>query len=537
MKKPLALVSTLVLAGMLSTVAVPAYASNGNAWGNNDPGKKAVNTEKLSNHQSDQNRHKVEKAQKKNIQERVKKSLQVKFQACSNENPDQPLHFADTYQHWAARYIEKMSAIGLLNGYPDNTFKPDRPLTLAEVLSLAMRIAPEDEQTGETLDELNNNTEELAAIPEWVRKDAGKAAKKGLIKLNRFHSAVQASRAQTMVMVAKALGLEPVDTSDLPFKDGLLISKEDIGYILALYQEGIIKGSPNGNFNPNSAITRAEMACLLQKLLDKAVITAVSLPGTATVEQGKSLTLKATVKYADGTSDNKVTWSSSDPALATVENGVVTAAAAKTGTVTITATASRGNATMSADCKVTVVEKEAVTTGTFKATGNVGSHDGKLYEEYRFEVDGKQISLAQDQVKAITLQKDDAAAIELTPNTDSNLWFNVQRESGEYTITVEDKNDNNYVATINWTAPIELVVTATGNKGEHEGNSYVEYKLGNLNLSGFTCMYQLKPDGQVIELTANTDATLWFKTNDQVPGKHIFLFKQNGTWYSAGISI
>ncbi|HCF71597.1 MAG TPA: hypothetical protein DER33_08465, partial [Syntrophomonas sp.] len=41
-----------------------------------------------------------------------------------------------------------------------------------------------------------------------------------------------------------------------------------LGYVLALYQEGIISGTPNGYFNPNNYITRAEMAAILERLLD-----------------------------------------------------------------------------------------------------------------------------------------------------------------------------------------------------------------------------------------------------------------------------
>lgn len=197
-----------------------------------------------------------------------------------------------------------------------------------------------------------------ADVPSWAQEAAARASYKGIIKLNRFHSAVQCSRAQTAVMLAKALGLEPEETSEIPFQDGVLISPEDIGYIMALYRKGIIVGSSNGNFNPNSAVTRAQMACMLEQALkdqeQEPDVDYVSLPQVAQVEAGQSITLTAVVKYADGTSDNKATWTSSDMTLATVENGVVTAAAGKTGTVTITATAT-GDTTKSASCVVTVV--------------------------------------------------------------------------------------------------------------------------------------------------------------------------------------
>ena len=77
-------------------------------------------------------------------------------------------------------------------------------------------------------------------------------------------------------------------------------------------------------------------------------INGISLDKTAvTLTEGETLTLKAAVSPDDAT-DKTVTWSSSNVAVATVENGVVTAVVA--GTATITATAGDYSAT----CVVTV---------------------------------------------------------------------------------------------------------------------------------------------------------------------------------------
>ena len=74
-----------------------------------------------------------------------------------------------------------------------------------------------------------------------------------------------------LVQIAKALKLEPVSLgkNDVnPFKDWKLMSDEDFGYILALYKAGYVKGYPDGNFNPNRLVKRAEMAAILERLLE-----------------------------------------------------------------------------------------------------------------------------------------------------------------------------------------------------------------------------------------------------------------------------
>lgn len=60
---------------------------------------------------------------------------------------------------------------------------------------------------------------------------------------------------------------------------------------------------------------------------------------------GETLELTATVHYSDGSENSNVVWQSSDPAVASVENGTVTAVAA--GNANIIATA-QDDATVSA---------------------------------------------------------------------------------------------------------------------------------------------------------------------------------------------
>lgn len=85
---------------------------------------------------------------------------------------------------------------------------------------------------------------------------------------------------------------------------------------------------------------------------------------------GATATLTATVLPADAT-DPTVTWTTSDPAVATVANGVVTPVAA--GTATITATAGSQSAT----CAVTVTAAStpSVTLGDVDGNGDIDIDD------------------------------------------------------------------------------------------------------------------------------------------------------------------
>ena len=109
---------------------------------------------------------------------------------------------------------------------------------------------------------------------------------------------------------------------------------------------------------------------------NKVAVNSVTLaPTSATLTLGETetVTLIPTVLPGDAT-DKSVTWSSSDEAVATVTDGVVTAKAA--GTATITATATNGTADTSDDktatCTVTVtVPVSGVTLSQTEAALNI----------------------------------------------------------------------------------------------------------------------------------------------------------------------
>lgn len=284
-------------------------------------------------HSKTRNSNLVEKKLKKQVREKVKAVVKNKNREKirqiirekvkkQNQSKVQVKEFKDVKKHWAKDSIKRMQMLGIVGGYEDGTFKPENGVTEAEAIAILMRLFEEDnpvsseetltaqnnndqltnENEEESINELENDTsnegaadeeeneaelddntlkendeetvdveEDLNDVPGWAKETVKEAAKKKIINLNRFHSHVQATRAQIAVWIAKSMELEPVDTSDMPFKDGILISAEDAGYIMALVKEGLIKGTPDGRFNPNSAITRAELAVILDRVLQEQI--------------------------------------------------------------------------------------------------------------------------------------------------------------------------------------------------------------------------------------------------------------------------
>lgn len=70
----------------------------------------------------------------------------------------------DIKGHWAQKDIEDGAELGLFKGYEDNTFKPNQPITRAEVATIAMRIMRNQEAITEGLDERLRKIEKMFGI-------------------------------------------------------------------------------------------------------------------------------------------------------------------------------------------------------------------------------------------------------------------------------------------------------------------------------------------------------------------------------------
>jgi len=176
--------------------------------------------------------------------------------------------------------------------------------------------------------------------------------------------------------------------------------------------------------------------------------------------------------------------------------------------------------------------------GAFSSSGEIRADEGTVYEEYRLTYEGTEISLEAGNITGVTVVKDGGAATELVPDAEPGLWLDIQEAPGEYVYTVTDKNSQVYKASLTRIGTKDAEAMATGYMAESDGITYVEYILGEIDLSDFETMYQFSPDGAIYEILPDEDeggSTLWFPITGQVEGIHIIFVKQEGKWYRSEI--
>ena len=200
---------------------------------------------------------------------------------------------SDLEGHWAQKEVEAAVASGWVDGYPDGSFKPEKSITRAEFTKMlldAIHLTPDSElvawmKVHATMEDIWGNPTEYAPklydmSGHWLTSQGwlDAALYSGMVVPDdyngkNFRPEKAIARYEIALMTDRALGLvypasQPVE-GELPFTD-----KEEIldwmkGYVNESVKAGVLKGYPDGSFQPNKTSTRAEAVVMIQRMLEK----------------------------------------------------------------------------------------------------------------------------------------------------------------------------------------------------------------------------------------------------------------------------
>ncbi|MFB7158738.1 S-layer homology domain-containing protein [Lysinibacillus sp. NPDC056232] len=168
------------------------------------------------------------------------------------------LSFPDIEKHWAKEFILNAAEAGIMNGYPDGTFKPEQFLTRAEAVSMLVR------SLGLTPKEQAPFTD-IASYDVGTQSEIAAAYAYGLTKGmdGTFNVGLPVTRAQLAVMINRAYEYQQkkpyVVKGKAPFSDISSYDEETKHAITMLYEQGIIIGS-EGGFSPEAPTKRGHAA-------------------------------------------------------------------------------------------------------------------------------------------------------------------------------------------------------------------------------------------------------------------------------------
>jgi hypothetical protein len=180
------------------------------------------------------------------------------------ENP--PVAFSDIAGHWAETNIKQAVGAGIVSGYKDGTFKPNRNVTRAEfALMLVHALKPQGQGGAQTFTDSAN-------IGAWAQTAVAQAVQAGWLKGNSdgsFRPNAEITRAEMAVILAnasnpsKAASQANASSSFADDKDIPTWAKGSVNYVM---QAGLVQGKGGNYYAPQDSATRAEAVTVLLKL-------------------------------------------------------------------------------------------------------------------------------------------------------------------------------------------------------------------------------------------------------------------------------
>lgn len=170
--------------------------------------------------------------------------------------------FADvSSDSWYQSAVTYAYSLGLMVGISDTSFNPMGNLSLAEAITMAVRVRNNYD---------GGSNSDFSSSGEWYRPYVDYAIQKNIISEDDFSDYTRtATRAEMAYIFARALpseGLAPINTvTSLP---DVAMTDPYGSEIYQLYRAGVLTGTDSsGTFHPNSSITRSETAAIITRMI------------------------------------------------------------------------------------------------------------------------------------------------------------------------------------------------------------------------------------------------------------------------------
>lgn len=185
-----------------------------------------------------------------------------------------PLTFKDVEGHWAKDAVNDMGSRLVINGVGSGMFEPDEAITRAEFAAIMMRGLGLKPAQGVT-------PFADVADSDWYHGVVKAANDYRLIdgfEDGSFHPQEKITREQAMVILAKAMAVTRLEVKASAtnggellkrFSDGAQVSGWAKDSVQAGLQTGLMSGRSGDELAPQANITRAEVAALIQRMLQE----------------------------------------------------------------------------------------------------------------------------------------------------------------------------------------------------------------------------------------------------------------------------
>jgi hypothetical protein len=201
-------------------------------------------------------------ANQKELAEKIGCAIQQYFYGLEQADSSQEkVPLSDLDGHWAQDAITSVYEKGVVSGYEDGTFQPEKTISRAEFLQVLYNVYG----NGESADISFSDVPESAWYYDCVKWGVASGLVTGYGDYT-FRADQEITREEAAVILSRCSGL-PAGGSSVAFKDSNAIAGWAKDGVAAVSKAGVMQGSSSGYFNPKKMMTRAEAAVIASRLL------------------------------------------------------------------------------------------------------------------------------------------------------------------------------------------------------------------------------------------------------------------------------
>lgn len=224
--------------------------------------------------------------------------------------------------HWANDLIKEATEKGYLKGYPDGTFRPDEPITRAELTAIFSRVLVLQEKTGKEFSDVKDG---------WYTAYVNSAAFAGIIDGypdGSFKPDKNISREESAKILAASVPDNATETIGLDrFIDKTSIGTWAKDAVKLVSNKGYFLGDDHKRFLPQTNLTRAEAAAILVRMAKaETIVSDTALAASADAAAVAEAPVYSSKIYSNGIADLR---------NASISDSVLLGASTLSGTVTL----------------------------------------------------------------------------------------------------------------------------------------------------------------------------------------------------------
>ncbi len=194
---------------------------------------------------------------------------------------------------WASVQIEEMTTLGIIKGYTDGTFKPDKSISKIEAVLLFARVAGYADANNAKIVELAYDkyaavldSIDLGAYSDY-KKEIAFLLYKNVLSADAVEEYLGDSeyldefpRSDAAILIANLMGadVKEISASSLDFEDASQIPDDAEKYVSYVVSEGLMNGVQKDDgtvvFDADKALSRAQVCVILYRIIDKLNISA-----------------------------------------------------------------------------------------------------------------------------------------------------------------------------------------------------------------------------------------------------------------------